>query len=310
MAEGKISYSLDKPEYEFSTDTTQFDDELMKRGIVTFEQAMIAKGASPVEARRLACTKYGRREGDLEIDDTRYGDTDKGRGKGKGDNDDDSDDDNDDNYSSSESQDENDTDDEFLEKYRQMRLKELRGASHPSHGRVAYISRSDWTREVNEASGDGQWVVVNLTRGSDSAVISTAHIDACQAVEDATAELAAKFPDVKFVSITSSSANENWPPQSLPTLFCYKDGKLQRQLIGLDEFGGHGITTGRVEWRLAQLGVVETELEYDPEKSSVEQTCTTAVPSREQHRGHSHFGGMMSTWATRRDSEEDLSDID
>ena len=50
----KISYGLDRPEYEYSTSTTQFDDELMRRDVITFEQAMMAKGASAAEARRLA----------------------------------------------------------------------------------------------------------------------------------------------------------------------------------------------------------------------------------------------------------------
>ena len=56
----KISYSLDRPEYEYTTSTTQFDEELMKRDIITFEQAMMAKGASAEEAQRLAhVRKYG-----------------------------------------------------------------------------------------------------------------------------------------------------------------------------------------------------------------------------------------------------------
>jgi len=300
MAEGKISYSLDKPEYEFSTDTTQFDDELMKRGIVTFEQAMIAKGASPTEARRLASIKYGRKGEGIESNDTQGGRKGEDRSNDRDGSDDDS-------SNASHGEDDKD-DDEFRAKYRQMRLQELKQGSCPQHGEVTYISRSDWTREVNDASRSGRWVVINLTRGSDSAVISTAHVDACQAVETAIAELASKFPDVKFVSIAASAANENWPPQNLPTVFCYRDGTLQRQLVGLDEFGGHGINTGRVEWRLAQLGVMESELEYDPDKSSVHQSASS--PSREQQHGRSQFGGLMSTWATRPDSEDDLSDID
>ena len=55
---GVTNYSTDKPSYGFSTATTEFDDALMSRGVVTFEQAMIAKGASPQEARRLSEMKF------------------------------------------------------------------------------------------------------------------------------------------------------------------------------------------------------------------------------------------------------------
>ena len=55
---GVTNYSTDKPSYRFSTATTEFDDALMSRGVVTFEQAMIAKGASPQEARRLSEMKF------------------------------------------------------------------------------------------------------------------------------------------------------------------------------------------------------------------------------------------------------------
>ena len=51
---GVTNYAPETPSYAFSTATTEFDDALISKGIVSFEQAMIAKGASPREARRLA----------------------------------------------------------------------------------------------------------------------------------------------------------------------------------------------------------------------------------------------------------------
>eukprot|EP00980_Cylindrotheca_fusiformis_P016497 scaffold4914_cov108-Cylindrotheca_fusiformis.AAC.9 len=50
---GITNYDSSKPSHELTTSTTQFDDELMKRGIVTMEQVMLAKGATPEEAQRL-----------------------------------------------------------------------------------------------------------------------------------------------------------------------------------------------------------------------------------------------------------------
>ena len=325
----KISYSLDRPEYEYTTSTTQFDDELMKRDIITFEQAMMAKGASAEEARRLAhAHKYGEgvADGGGASEELKGGKRRKARRRRSG-SDSNTEDEDDDEYGQAHNigsngnhdDDDDEDDDEFLAKYRKMRLRELQDKSR--YGDVLHISRTDWTREVNEASRDGQWVVINLTRGSSAATISARHVDACEMVERAASELARRFPRVKFVSIAASAANEHWPSHNLPTMFCYRDGRLQRQMIGVEEFGGHGITTDRVEWRLAQLGVVETDLEDDPERGSYEYEGgeyeddagrAVGTSSAGTPKGRSQFGGMMSTWATRRDSdeEEDLSDID
>mmetsp|Transcript_4879 Transcript_4879/g.13777 ORF Transcript_4879/g.13777 Transcript_4879/m.13777 type:complete len:335 (+) Transcript_4879:87-1091(+) len=326
----KISYGLDRPEYEYSTSTTQFDDELMKRDVISFEQAMMAKGASAAEARRLA---DGRAYGDGGVGvgvgdaagDIRNGKRTRAARRPSGSSDTDGEDDDgrshdeeEDNNSDINGDDADDDDDggAFLANYRRMRLRELQNGSR--YGDVLHISRSDWTREVNEASIEGQWVLINLTRGSSTATVSARHVDACETVEGAASELARRFPRIKFVSIAASAANENWPPHNLPTLFCYRDGRLQHQLVGVEEFGGHGITTDRVEWRLAQAGVLETDLEEDPERGSYEVAqCDDADEYRTNSTAKGgttkrQFGGVMSTWATRRDSdeEEDLSDID
>jgi hypothetical protein len=233
---GVTNYSMDKPSYGFSTATTEFDDALMSRGIVTFEQAMIAKGASPEEARRLADIKFNNAEGNR-----------------------------DDQQSSRNNHEEtsDDDDEEFIRSYRQQRIKELQKDKNAvKYGDVMHISRSDWNREVNEASRYGTWVIVNLTRHTSS--LSARHDELCDLVEETIRELAMKFEQVKFVFISSTSAIENWPTENLPTLFCYRYGKMQHQLIGIDALGGQGFNCPRLEWRLARLGIVETDLEEDP----------------------------------------------
>ena len=324
----KISYGLDRPEYEYSTSTTQFDDELMRRDVITFEQAMMAKGASAAEARRLASVHRCGDESGVGGGETKNGKRMRAARRpasgSSGDTNEDDDDDDDgrlrdeEEDNSSDANGDGDDDDEFLASYRRMRLRELRSESRCPHGDVRHISRPDWTREVNEASRDGTWVLVNLTRGSDAATVSSRHVDACEMVERAASDLARRFPRVKVVSIAASAANEDWPPHNLPTMFCYRDGRLQHQLIGVEEFGGHGITTDRVEWRLAQLGVLQTTLEEDPERGRYELAQCEYNESRTNSTAEgggvaqSQFGGIVSTWATRRDSdeEEDLSDID
>ena len=53
---GITNYSTN-PSHSFTTQTTEFDDALLKRKIITFEQAMMAKGASFEEAKLLSEAK-------------------------------------------------------------------------------------------------------------------------------------------------------------------------------------------------------------------------------------------------------------
>ena len=102
---GVTNYSLDKPSYGFSTATSEFDDALISRGVVTFEQAMIAKGASPEEARRLANLKFNTTE-EERCDQVGKQHTD-----------------NDQNQEAT-----SDDEEEFIRNYRQQRIKELKSS--------------------------------------------------------------------------------------------------------------------------------------------------------------------------------------
>ncbi len=285
------NYASGTPSYAFSTETTEFDDALISKGIVSFEQAMIAKGASPKEAHRLAeiCQDSCRdvQPGIIQCDKCSKRDI-LQLGDGH-----------DDVFHGTNDDEEDENDENFLIRYRHMRIGELRNGRRQEYGDVIPITRPDWNREVNEASKSGLWVVVNLSRSSTS--LSHAHDTICDKVEEITRILADKFVHVKFISIPSTSAIENWPPENLPTLFCYRYGKMQHQLVGIDAMGGAGVTAGRLEWRLGMLAVVQSELEEDPRPSRIEN----GFPS-------GGFRGAMSRHSTTsRDSDiDDFDDID
>jgi Arc/MetJ-type ribon-helix-helix transcriptional regulator len=251
---GVTNYSGDKPSYAFSTSTTEFDDTLIKRGIVNFEQAMMAKGASVKEAKRLARVKQGEEEAAIEENETES------------------------------EQDESD-DDEFLERYRQQRLQQLKQGSF---GEVVPISRPDWVREVNEDSMK-VWVVVVLTSHD---------VERTGSVENAVQVLAPKFSTVKFVTIPSGAAIPNWPEDNLPTIFLYRYGKLQTELIRVKQY----ISAEELEWKLAEFQVLKTTMKEAPlgnEQGGV----------RGRGYGPSMFGGTMTqlqTW--RYDSDDEDND--
>lgn len=273
---GVTNYSTEKPSVAYSTRTTEFDDALVERGIVTLEQAFMAKGMSQAEAHRMASLK--RKEDNAE-DEVVLIENKKESKKESGDDD--------------ESEDfSEEDDDEFLERYRRLRLQELKRQSEGPFGQVLVISRPEWTRQVNEASHDA-WVVVTLT---------STNVERTGCVEAAVHSLAPKFPTTKFVSIPSSAAIANWPDKNLPTVFLYRNGKLQRELIRLET----NITADALEWDLAQNGVLETDLEERPSIGGNNDN----VRGGSSYGGSSIFGGQMAQLATRAHESDDDYDSD
>jgi len=193
---GVVNYDGERRSYAISAETTQFDDELIRRGIVTCEQAIMAKGATPQQAKSLM-------EPVSQAQDTQK-----------------QDDNSNDSFS--------DSDDEFLKKFRAQRLQELKLEKQERDqgtrfGSPVVISRNEWTREVNEASQKA-WVIICLT-SSDT--------EKTGCMERAVQGLAKEMVTTKFVMIPVHQAIENWPLDQLPTLFLYRHGKMQKQLDNL-----------------------------------------------------------------------------
>jgi Phosducin len=144
---------------------------------------------------------------------------------------------------------------EILQRMRDARLSELKAkAAAARFGQVYEISKADWVAEVTEGSKTC-WVIAHLYQDS---------VVECSVMATCLVALAKKFPEVKFVRIRSTQAVENWPDANLPTLFMYAHGALSQQLIGTKALGGVRMQPDDLEWYLAQLGVMKTELEQDP----------------------------------------------
>jgi hypothetical protein len=204
--------------------------------------------------------------------------------------------------------------DEFLKRYREKRLQELK---KEKFGSVIPIARDEWNHEVNESSEDGTWVVIYLSAQKSSPNLHPMHKDLCNLVGDEMLPiLAQKNPATKFVSIPSSSAIENWPEANLPTIFCYRYGKLQSQIVGLKEFGVFGsrdvIRFEYVERALGKLGVIPLQ-DDDNYLDEKDLDGDHSLPMNGKEYGKSHFGGMMAKMDTGDcidDDESDYDDID
>jgi len=153
---------------------------------------------------------------------------------------------------------EDEEDERVLQEYRKKRMAEMKEkATKERFGSLQTITEPEYKKEVTEAPAD-LWVVVFLTKPG---------IKGCDLMEATLNILAKKFRSTKFVSIRSDDAIRNYPDKNLPTLLIYKASDVAKQYIGLSNLGGEGMTPNDLEWALAQIGAVESELEEDPRKS-------------------------------------------
>lgn len=146
-------------------------------------------------------------------------------------------------------------DESFMAEYREKRIAELRAkAKTERFGSVIEISKSQWTREVNDASNEC-WVIVHLYQ---------THVENCGVLAACLDQLAAKFKQIKFLKIKATSAVENWKDLDCPALFMYHDGSMQHQLITLRTLRGGQTRADDLEWHLHTMGVLTSDLDGPP----------------------------------------------
>lgn len=179
---------------------------------------------------------------------------------------------------------EDDIEEDYLAKYRKQRLAELKAAkSKAKFGTILPVVKKSFVREVTEGSANDQWVLVIM------------HQEWCaksQLLLERFKEAAKKFPAVKFMHGKATEIVENYPDHSVPTVLIYKNQDCVRQVVGAREWGDGGITAETVEWVLADIGVVETDMEEDPRTKSAPAVST----------------GLSATHRRRRDDDSNSED--
>uniref|UniRef100_A0A670YC78 Phosducin like 2 n=1 Tax=Pseudonaja textilis TaxID=8673 RepID=A0A670YC78_PSETE len=142
----------------------------------------------------------------------------------------------------------------FANGYDTKELKALQ--KRQRFGELKEIAGNQYVKEVTNAPKD-VWVVIHLYNAS---------IPMCALVNRYLSLLAIKFPETKFVKAIAKSCIENYHDNCLPTIFVYKDGKIEGKLIGVVECGGTALTVEDLEWKLAEFGAIKTDLEENPRK--------------------------------------------
>ncbi|NXK18424.1 PDCL2 protein, partial [Arenaria interpres] len=154
-----------------------------------------------------------------------------------------------------------------IEMYRQQRLQEWKCLRRrQKYGELTEICGEQYVKEVTNAPKD-LWVIIHLYRSS---------IPVCLLVNDHLSLLARKFPEVKFLKAIVNSCIQNYHNRYLPTILVYKAGEIKGSFIGAAECGGVYLKVEELEWKLAEVGAVETDLEVNPPKDTVNMTTLSA----------------------------------
>jgi hypothetical protein len=86
----------------------------------------------------------------------------------------------------------------------------------------------------------------------------------CDFLDQIFVELAKKHRATKFLRIKGSEAIKNFPEKNCPCIIVYYNGEMKKQWLG---FGKGNVDS--VEWALAQLGAVKTDLTEPPKDNDV-----------------------------------------
>ncbi|CAM5108913.1 unnamed protein product [Eretmochelys imbricata] len=173
-----------------------------------------------------------------------------------------------------EAEDDFDEDDmKALEMYRQQRLQEWKILQkRQKYGELREISGEQYVKEVTNAQKD-VWVVIHLYRSS---------IPMCLLVNQHLSLLARKFPEIKFIKAIVNSCIQNYHDRCLPTIFVYRNGQIKGRFIGITECGGTNLKIEELEWKLAQVGAIKTDLEENP-KQNIKDMMMSSVRSASIH---------------------------
>nr|XP_013028240.2 phosducin-like protein 2 isoform X2 [Anser cygnoides] len=147
-----------------------------------------------------------------------------------------------------------------VEMYRQQRLQEWKCLQRrQKYGELREISGDQYVKEVTNAPKD-VWVIIHLYRSS---------IPMCLLVNEHLSQLARNFPEAKFVKAIVNSCIQDYNDTCLPTILVYKSGEIKGRFIGVAECGGIYLKVEELEWKLAEVGAIETDLEENPKKEII-----------------------------------------
>jgi len=132
---------------------------------------------------------------------------------------------------------EDDFDDDFLEKYKQKRLEEIKTLSmKPQYGDLREISKQDYVNEVSNAPKE-VFVILHLHQD---------YVEISGRLNMIFEEMAKAYKTYKFLRIRADRCIENFPDTKVPTVIIYYNGELKHNIVRIDKEIGT-LTYGSVE---------------------------------------------------------------
>ena len=114
----------------------------------------------------------------------------------------------------------------------------------------------------------------------------------------ASPQLAAKHKSTKFLRIAAQSCIEGYPDRNVPTVFVYRDGAVQANIIGLGEFGGLRATE-ESEWRQYMQGADRSTATNALRLAELALCLIFFLSTTATHRSHVYIAAAAHAWSTR-----------
>ncbi|KAG0210145.1 Phosducin-like protein 3 [Mortierella sp. NVP41] len=173
----------------------------------------------------------------------------------------------------------NEENERMLMEYRQQRLNTIRQEmSEDKFGEIQHIYKTDFIREVSEASKD-VWVVAYLYKE---------YLPICKLMGAHLATVAARNKATKFVKIIGDQCIPNYPDRNLPTLLIYGDGDVKAQLVGAAQLGGLNMKPEDIEAYLRRVGAIKVpeskaSKSEEVKKSSIRSSAVAALSDDDEY---------------------------
>ncbi|KAG0298351.1 Phosducin-like protein 3 [Dissophora globulifera] len=173
----------------------------------------------------------------------------------------------------------NEDEERVLQEYRQQRLNAMKQQmSEDKFGEVQHIYKTDFVREVTEASKT-VWVVVYLYKD---------YLPICKLMGAHLATVAAKHKACKFVKIIGDQCIPNYPDRNLPTLLIYGDGDMKTQIVGAAQLGGMNMKPEDIEAYLRRVGALKlpesrSSNTEEIKKSSIRSSAVAALSDDDEY---------------------------
>ncbi|KAG9320763.1 hypothetical protein KVV02_005292 [Mortierella alpina] len=180
----------------------------------------------------------------------------------------------------------NEDEERMLMEYRQQRLNMIKQElSEDKFGEIQHIYKTDFVREVSDASKDFWRSECSPGR---HIIIALYSLPVCKLMGAHLATVAARNKATKFVKIIGDQCIPDYPDRNLPTLLIYGQGDMKAQLVGAAPLGGMNMKPEDIEAYLRRVGAIKipesrTSRTEEVKQSSIRSSAVAALSDDDEY---------------------------